>query len=120
MGKIGYHSVILEADTGKGKQATITVFDSGTIDLATIYANTGGDLEDNPFDTDSVGRFSFFTDSGVYDIQVSGVGIVTYKLEGVPIVTFLSIPPSGKYKIKNIYIDPDTGKYKVEYDDTPI
>lgn len=30
-----------------------------------------------------------------------------------------SQPPSGKYKVTNLYVDPVTGKLVVEYDDTP-
>ena len=30
-----------------------------------------------------------------------------------------SNPPSGKYKVTNIYVDPVTGKLTVQYDDTP-
>ena len=32
----------------------------------------------------------------------------------------VSSPPSGKYKVINIYVDPATGKCVVEYEDTPI
>lgn len=31
-----------------------------------------------------------------------------------------STPPSGKYKVVNLYVDPVTGKLFVEYDDTPV
>jgi len=90
----------------------------GTSNLATMYANVSGSSKSNPFNTDSIGRFSFFANSGIYDIEVSGVGITTYKLEGVPLLDF-STPPSGKYKVKNIYVDPNSGKQITEYDDTP-
>lgn len=29
----------------------------------------------------------------------------------------VSVPPLGKLKVKNLYVDPDTGKLKVDYDD---
>ncbi len=29
-------------------------------------------------------------------------------------------PPPGRYKIVNIYVDPETGKIVVEYDNTPV
>ena len=32
----------------------------------------------------------------------------------------VSTPPSGKYKVVNIYVDPTTGKAVVKYDDTPV
>lgn len=31
-----------------------------------------------------------------------------------------SSPPSGKYKIVNIYVDPETGKIVVEYDNNRV
>lgn len=30
-----------------------------------------------------------------------------------------SIPPSGKYPVRNFYVDPSTGRLTVEYDDVP-
>lgn len=114
MAKLGYHSAIIDAVSGGGKAATISVYDTGTSDLATIYADIDGGSKGNPFVTDSLGRFSFFVNSGIFDIEVSGVGVVTYKLEGVSLID-MSIPPSGGSEIKNIYIDPETGKCEVEY-----
>jgi len=29
-------------------------------------------------------------------------------------------PPTGKYQVTNLYVDPDTGRLVVEYDDTPV
>jgi hypothetical protein len=29
----------------------------------------------------------------------------------------VSIPPSNKLSVKNLYVDPDTGKLMIEYDD---
>lgn len=34
-------------------------------------------------------------------------------------ITVESLPPTGKFKVVNLYVDPDTGKCVVEYDDTP-
>ena len=31
-----------------------------------------------------------------------------------------STPPSGKYRVTNLYVDPDTGKLTVEFDNIPI
>ena len=44
-----------------------------------------------------------------------------YILVSTPVTNFvLSSPPSGYCKVKNLYVDPGTGKVVVEYDDTPI
>jgi len=29
-------------------------------------------------------------------------------------------PPTGKYRVTNLFVDPDTGRFTVEYDDTPV
>jgi len=31
-----------------------------------------------------------------------------------------SDPPAGKLQVKNLFVDPDTGKLEVEYEDTPV
>jgi len=31
-----------------------------------------------------------------------------------------SDPPSGKYRVLNLFVDPSSGKLTVQYDDTPI
>ena len=33
--------------------------------------------------------------------------------------TLKSDPPTGKYKVINLYVDPATGKLIIEYDDIP-
>lgn len=35
-------------------------------------------------------------------------------------ILLTSKPPSGKYKVTNLYVDPSNGRLTVEYDDTPI
>ena len=49
---------------------------------------------------------SFYTVRGI-NIEASGEGIA-------------SVPPTGYYKVVNIYVNPATGKLTVEYDNTPI
>lgn len=31
-----------------------------------------------------------------------------------------SVPPTGKCRVTNIFVDPGTGKLVVQYDDTPV
>ena len=85
MAKIGYFNNATD-DTGAPRAATITVYNAGTAVLATIYADAGGTIvKDNPFITDVLGRFQFFAASGAYDLEVSGTGITTYKVESIPL-----------------------------------
>jgi hypothetical protein len=121
--KIGYHNLIIDTATGIGTQATITVYDAGTANESTIYSDSSGTAKDNPFTTDSVGRFSFFADPAEYDIEVSGVGITTYTLEGVSIIGeysqfVTSAPASGQYRLKKLRLD-SSKHIVVTYDETP-
>lgn len=81
--KLGYFNSVL-TDKGIPLAATITVFDQGTATPSTIYADAGGVTPlANPFSTDAIGRFQFYAATGKYDVQVSGAGITTYKIENV-------------------------------------
>jgi len=79
-------SVVITGTQGSGTQrfqqsfrgATITVYESGTSTLATIYSDNSVPPTSlaNPFTADATtGRWSFLTLDGVYDIQFSGGGI---------------------------------------------
>ena len=47
--------------------------------------------------------------------------VVNVSVDEVTEVTGITtIPPVGKYRITNIYVDPDTGRVNIEYDDTPV
>lgn len=90
--------IVINVDTGEGKQATITVYDAGTLNLATIYSDEIGTPKSNPFSTDSKGRIeNLYLDEDEYDIQVSGVGITTYKIEDVSIIGYSSQYMKGVY-----------------------
>ena len=81
MAKIGYWNSV-GSDKGVPILATITVYDAGTANKSTIWSDVAGTtLKDNPFQTDTLGRFEFFADPAYYDIEVSGSGITTYKIE---------------------------------------
>lgn len=122
--KVGYHNLIIDVATGIGTQATITVYDAGTANQSTIYSDSGGTPKSNPFNTDSVGRFSFYADPSEYDIEVSGVGITTYKLEDVTIIgtseeVIITDPSSGEYRLKKLRLASDGKSIIVTYPDTP-
>ena len=56
--------------------ATVTVYQAGTLVLATIYDSLGA-VALNPFTAEATGYFSFYADPQLVDIQFSGGGIVT-------------------------------------------
>ena len=108
--KIAYHNLVVDVTTGIGTSATITVYDAGTTDLATIYSDADGTSESNPLSTDAYGRFVFYVDPGEYDIKVSGTGITTYTLEDVSIMGeasryVKSDPTSGQHRVKKLHLD---------------
>jgi hypothetical protein len=57
--------------------ATVTVFNAGTVVLATIFSTEAGAPLANPFISDTDGHWAFWADQGRYDVQFSGSGIVS-------------------------------------------
>ena len=60
----------------------------------------------------------------IWDVsrEICGVKRQTVVLESINVGgegSLGSVPPAGKCKVVNIYVDPSTGKCTVEYDDTP-
>jgi len=90
------HIQVYKDNGDLGAEATITVYEAGTTNLATIYSDDGNTQKSNPFTADSLGRGDFFAADGKYDIEISGTGITTYKLENVLLLDI---------KIKNYPID---------------
>lgn len=57
-------------------QATVTVYEAGTEDLAPIWVDKDGlIIKANPFTADTDSFFYFYADCGKYDIKFSGTGI---------------------------------------------
>lgn len=56
---------------------TITVYDSGTLNLSTIYSDYSSTPLANPFTADTNGYWSFVANSGRYDVKMSGAGFTT-------------------------------------------
>ena len=55
--------------------ATITVYNQGTLTLASIYADPDLTIKSNPFAPDQYGYFYFYAPAGRYDVRFSGMGI---------------------------------------------
>jgi len=56
---------------------TITVYDTGTTNLASIASNSSGTPKSNPFTADSDGYWSWFALAGEYDVKMSGGGLAS-------------------------------------------
>lgn len=54
---------------------TVTVYSTGTTNLATLYADNSGTPLGNPFVADSKGHWLYFVDNSTNDVQFSGGGI---------------------------------------------
>lgn len=117
--KISYHNLVVNTASGGGVQADITVYQASTEDLVIIYSDSDGGNQNNPFQTDSAGRFKFYADPGEYDIKISGIDINEYTLGGITIMGFL-LPPEANCKITNLYYDPSNDRLIIKYDDKPI
>jgi len=56
---------------------TVSVYNTGTLTLATIYADQISTPKSNPFTPDAYGYFYFYAAAGRYDLRFSGDGITT-------------------------------------------
>ena len=54
---------------------TVTVFDAGTLDVATIFADEAGTPKANPFTADTLGLWFFYADDARYDVELKGGGL---------------------------------------------
>ncbi len=64
--------------------ATVTVYISGTLALATIYSDNSSTPLSNPFTADQYGHWFFYAANGTYDVQISGGGLASpYTIGGI-------------------------------------
>ena len=56
---------------------TITVYDVGTLNLASIFSDDAGTAKANPFTASATGFWFWYADDARYDVRLSGGGIVT-------------------------------------------
>ena len=56
---------------------TVTVYDTGTLNLSTIYSDNAGTAKANPFTANSTGEWYFYAANSRYDVKFSGGGITT-------------------------------------------
>ncbi len=83
---------------GSYPSCTVTVFQSGTTNLASIFSDNIGTPKSNPFTSDSTTGYYFFyaasalSPANRLDIQFSGGGIATYTLGGILPLDPLDVP----------------------------
>lgn len=67
--------------------ATVSVFNQGTVVLASIFGDNGITPKSNPFVSDSTTGLAFFyAANGRYDIQLSGTGFSTFTLADIELI----------------------------------
>jgi hypothetical protein len=67
---------IIHEVQGSYPNSTITVYQTGTTTLVSIFSDTAGSTpKSNPFTADSFAFYSFYIADGCYDIKFSGTGI---------------------------------------------
>lgn len=60
---------------GSYPQATVAIYNAGTLVLATIYSDNSSTPKANPFTASTTGYFFFYAANGRYDITFSGGGL---------------------------------------------
>lgn len=84
---------------------TVTVYDTGTTNLVSIFSNAAGTTpKANPFTASSDGSWWFYVLAGRYDLRFSGTGITTpFTLSDVSVSDVSSViddPTAGIYSIQ--------------------
>ena len=72
------------------KGAFVTVFVAGTNTLAPLFSDNGITPKSNPVVTNNDGVFDFYVADGLYDFQVSGTNIATFKQVNVEVADVTS------------------------------
>jgi hypothetical protein len=89
---------------------TVTVYDQGTLNLATIYTDYGVTPKSNPFTANANGSYDFVSGTGRYDIVTSGAGqTVAFTRPGVWVAASQSF---------NLTVKEDDGSPSVSNVDT--
>ena len=92
-----YNGSVISSTTGHSTpNASVTVYKTGTGNLAPLFSdNAGVSSISNPVLTDTYGRYNFCTYDGKYDIQISGAGITTYTLYDQSMLDNKVVSPAG-------------------------
>lgn len=105
---------------GSFPSCTITIYDAGTVNLASIYSddNATPTVKANPFTAASDGTWFAYAANGRYDVRFSGGGIATpftigdfsagVGAAGVPAYAFASLPTSKSQNAGNLARVTDT------------
>ena len=101
----GNTAVTIPGTQGSGSQrfqrsypsCTVTVYDAGTPNLSTIYADSTGTAKANPFTAATSGQWFFYgAPAGRFDIKLSGGGIGTPFTLGDQVTTLTRNRPADR------------------------
>lgn len=92
--------------------ATVTVYLTGTLTLATIFSDNSSTPLSNPFTANANGFWFFYAANGRYDVAFSGAGIVPWTLGDI----LLADPSGGGTTVSSVtagnagvIVSPNTG-----------
>lgn len=86
-----HHADIVLNSQGKPVPgAIVTVFLAGTMTPASLFSDFAGTILSNPTTADVLGNYNFYIAPGVYDIQISGIGITTTTFFNVEIASSIT------------------------------
>lgn len=78
-----YHDSVIGTDGLPVVDGAVSVYEEGTLTLATIYSDNGVTETDNPITTDARGAFAFYAADGVYDLVVAKTGFGSVSIPGL-------------------------------------
>jgi hypothetical protein len=81
-----YTNAFVDSNGNVIGSATITVYDAGTTNLASIFTDVGlGTPKANPFTSNADGTFQFFAAPGEYKLKMEKTGFTTTEVDYVPV-----------------------------------
>lgn len=93
--KSGGTTPVQQYTQGSYTGCTISVFLHGTATLATLYSNSTGTSQANPFQASVLGFYQAFATSGLYDVQESGTVNPPVSLGTVSLLDISTYSPAG-------------------------
>ena len=98
-----FWSIATDNETGLPiANCNVYVYIYGGIVLATIYSDDGITLKDNPFETDTYGRFNFYVAAGIYYLKFIKSGYTTWTSD--PITIPDAVDETSTDTTKNKYV----------------
>jgi len=83
-----YFNLVQDSAGNALSGVTVTVYDTGTSTVSTLYSSNTGSAQANPFTNDSDGSFEFYAANGRYDVVYTKTGYTFTAANSTDIVLF--------------------------------